>query len=77
VGTTIRVRHAVVSNRPHGGPHPATCSTPAVVGGSIVLGFSLILLDFPYRLLAHDIDFDEVTWEGRSCHVLGAVVTSG
>jgi tRNA A-37 threonylcarbamoyl transferase component Bud32 len=44
----------------------------AVVGGSIVLGFSLILLDFPYRLLAHDIDFDEVTWEGRSCHVLGA-----
>jgi hypothetical protein len=43
----------------------------AVVGGSIVLGFSLILLDFPYRLLAHDIDFDEVTWEGRSCHVLG------
>jgi serine/threonine protein kinase len=44
----------------------------SVVGGSMVLAFSLILLDFPYRLLTHDIDFDEVTWEGRSCHVLGA-----
>jgi hypothetical protein len=44
----------------------------SVIGGSIVLAFSLLLLNFPYRLLSHDIDFDEVTWEGRSCHVLGA-----
>ena len=43
-----------------------------LVGGSLVLAFSLILLDFPYRLLVHDIDFDEVTWDSRSCHVLGA-----
>lgn len=43
----------------------------SVIGGSIVLALSLLLLNFPYRLLAHDIDFDEVAWEGRSCHVLG------
>jgi len=42
-----------------------------VIGGGIVLGFSLVFLDFPYRLLTHDIDFDEVGWEQRSCHVLG------
>jgi hypothetical protein len=44
----------------------------SVIGGSIVLGFSLLLLDFPYRLLTQDVFFDEVTWEGRSCHVLAA-----
>jgi hypothetical protein len=40
--------------------------------GGIVLAFSLLFLDFPYRLLAHDIDFEEVVWENRSCHVLGS-----
>jgi hypothetical protein len=41
------------------------------IAGVIVLAFSLLLLDFPYRLLTHDIDFTEVSWDGRSCHVLG------
>lgn len=41
------------------------------IAGALVFAFSLILLDFPYRLLSHDIDFAEVSWEGRSCHVLG------
>jgi len=40
--------------------------------GGIVLAFSLLFLDFPYRLLAHDMDFEEVSWENRSCHVLGS-----
>jgi hypothetical protein len=40
--------------------------------GGIVLAFSLLFLDFPYRLLAHDTDFEEVSWENRSCHVLGS-----
>jgi serine/threonine protein kinase len=40
--------------------------------GGIVLAFSLLFLDFPYRLLAHDVDFEEVSWENRSCHVLGS-----
>jgi hypothetical protein len=40
--------------------------------GGIVLAFSLLFLDFPYRLLTHDIDFEEVIWENRSCHVLGS-----
>jgi hypothetical protein len=42
------------------------------VAGGIVLAFSLLFLDFPYRLLSHDIDFEEVSWENRSCHVLGS-----
>ncbi|HEX8027482.1 MAG TPA: hypothetical protein VF491_03425, partial [Vicinamibacterales bacterium] len=42
------------------------------IAGAIVLGFSLLLLDFPYRLLSHDIDFEEVSWNGRSCHVLAS-----
>jgi hypothetical protein len=41
------------------------------IAGAIVLAFSLILLDFPYRLLTHDIDFAEVSWNGRACHVFG------
>ena len=28
-----------------------------------VLGFSLLLLNFPYRLLTQDVTFDEVAWE--------------
>jgi serine/threonine protein kinase len=44
----------------------------SIIGGCIVLAFSLLLLDFPYRLLTQDIFFDEVTWDGHSCHVLGA-----
>ena len=40
--------------------------------GGIVLAFSLLFLDFPYRLLTHAIDFEEVSWESRSCHVLGS-----
>jgi Protein kinase domain len=43
-----------------------------MIGGGIVLGFSLLFLDFPYRLMTHDIDFEEISWEQRSCHVLGA-----
>jgi len=42
------------------------------IGGAIVLTFAFLFLDFPYRLLSHDIDFDEVTWDERACHVLGA-----
>jgi serine/threonine protein kinase len=41
------------------------------VAGAAVLGFSLVLLDFPYRLLSHDIDFAEVSWNEHTCHVLG------
>lgn len=43
----------------------------SIVGGSIVAAVSLLLLDFPYRLLMHDINFDEVVWQGHTCHVLG------
>jgi hypothetical protein len=42
------------------------------MAGGIVLAFSLLFLDFPYRLLSHDIDFEEVSWDRRSCHVLGS-----
>jgi eukaryotic-like serine/threonine-protein kinase len=41
-----------------------------IIGGSIVLAFSLLLLDFPYRLLTQDIFFEEVLWQERACHVL-------
>ena len=43
-----------------------------IIGGAIVLAFSLLLLDFPYRLLTQDVFFDEASWEGHPCHVLGA-----
>ncbi len=43
----------------------------AALAGVAILASSLVLLDFPYRLLSHDIDFDQVTWNGRSCHLLG------
>jgi len=39
--------------------------------GAAVLLFFLLLLDFPYRLLSHDIDFKEVSWSGNECHLLG------
>ena len=42
------------------------------IGGSIVVAFSLLLLDFPYRLFTQDVYFDEVTWGNATCHVLGA-----
>ncbi len=42
-----------------------------VFAGAVVLALSVVLLDFPYRLLSHDIDFAEVGWDGRTCHVLG------
>lgn len=41
------------------------------LAGVVILVLSLVLLDFPYRLLSHDIDFDQVKWSGRSCHLLG------
>jgi protein kinase-like protein len=41
------------------------------IGGGIVLAISLILLDFPYRLLTHDIDFHDVSWSGHTCQLLG------
>ena len=44
----------------------------SIVGGSIVFAFSLLLLDFPYRLLTQDVHFDEVSWQGTTCHLLGA-----
>ena len=43
----------------------------SILGGSIVLAFSLLLLDFPYRLLTQDVYLKEVRWQGYSCHVLG------
>ena len=44
----------------------------SIIGGSIVFAFSLLLLDFPYRLLTQDVTFDEVTWQGQHCYLLGA-----
>lgn len=42
----------------------------ALFGGAIVMTFLVLFLDFPYRLLYH-MQFDEVTWRGHSCHLLG------
>jgi hypothetical protein len=43
-----------------------------LAGGAAVLLLSLLLLDFPYRLLAwQGRDFNEVTWQGDSCFILG------
>jgi len=43
-----------------------------VVCGSGVVLLSLLLLDFPYRLLSHAGDFfAPVTWQGQHCYVLG------
>ena len=42
-----------------------------LIGGSIILAFSLLLLDFPYRLLTQDVYLEQVSWKGHSCHVLG------
>ena len=44
----------------------------SIVGGSIVMAFSLLLLDFPYRLFTQDVRFDEVIWNETTCHLLGA-----
>jgi len=41
------------------------------IGGAIVLAFTVVLLDFPYRLLTQEIEFDEVRWETHNCRVLG------
>jgi serine/threonine protein kinase len=40
------------------------------VAGAIVLAMSIILLDFPYKLLTHDIDFQDVRWSGHTCQLL-------
>ena len=43
-----------------------------LAGGVAVLLLSLVLLDFPYRLLAKTKrDFEAVKWSGESCFVLG------
>ena len=42
-----------------------------IAGGAAVLLLSLLLLDFPYRLLSHAIDFEQVTWQGQHCYLLG------
>ena len=41
-----------------------------IIGGAIVLAFSLLLLDFPWRLLTQDVFFPEADWNGHHCHVL-------
>ena len=43
----------------------------SVIGGSIVLAFSLLLLDFPYLLLTQEVHLEAATWQGHSCRVLG------
>jgi hypothetical protein len=43
----------------------------AAIAGAGVLILSLVMLDFPYRLLSHDIDFEEVNWNGLVCNLLG------
>ena len=43
----------------------------SIIGGSIVMAFSLLLLDFPYRLLTQDIYFNEYVWKGHTCHDIG------
>jgi tRNA A-37 threonylcarbamoyl transferase component Bud32 len=47
-------------------------SRAITISGVAVLAFSLILLDLPYRLLTHDVDFQEVAWNGQSCHLFGS-----
>jgi serine/threonine-protein kinase len=43
-----------------------------LAGGAAVLILSLLLLEFPYRLLQWSgRDFKEVTWRGASCFILG------
>ena len=43
-----------------------------LAGGVAVLVLSVLLLDFPYRLLVtHLRDFESATWEGESCFILG------
>jgi hypothetical protein len=45
-----------------------------LAGGAAVLILSLLLLDFPYRLLASWESrgaFDEVRWRGANCFILG------
>jgi len=43
-----------------------------LAGGVAVLVLSLLLLDFPYRLLVtHQRDFESATWQGESCFILG------
>jgi hypothetical protein len=43
-----------------------------LAGGVAVLVLSLMLLNFPYRLLVgHYRDFEAATWSGDSCFILG------
>jgi len=43
-----------------------------LVGGITVLALSLLLLDFPYRLIVGDKrDFVMVTWQQNACYLLG------
>jgi serine/threonine-protein kinase len=43
-----------------------------LAGGVAVLVLSLLLLDFPYRLLVgHKRDFEAVRWSGDACYILG------
>jgi hypothetical protein len=43
-----------------------------LAGGVAVLVLSVLLLDFPYRLIVgHKRDFEAATWSGENCYVLG------
>jgi serine/threonine-protein kinase len=43
-----------------------------LAGGLAIFVLSLLLLDFPYRLIvAHQRDFEAAVWEGDSCFILG------
>jgi len=42
----------------------------AVAGGLAVTLLSLLLLDFPYRLLVHS-EFEAALWRGASCYIIG------
>jgi len=43
-----------------------------LAGGVAVLLLSVLLLDFPYRLIVgHKRDFEAASWGGESCYILG------
>jgi tRNA A-37 threonylcarbamoyl transferase component Bud32 len=41
-----------------------------VAGGLAVTLLSILLMDFPYRLLVHS-EFEAARWQGKSCYIIG------
>jgi hypothetical protein len=42
-----------------------------LAGGAAIVLLAILLLDFPYRMLSRNNEFETVNWNGARCYILG------